>query len=390
MQGRLTLTLLCAFLLPVTSWAAPGARALRQAVTTMEPAVPVFISGRAGYRSFRIPAIVRLPGGDLLAFADGRVDGAADFGDVKIVMKRSHDGGRTWSALKVVASNDSLQADNAAPVLDRLDPAYPHGRLFLFYDTGDKPEQDIRHGIGHRDVWYITSVDGGHTWSAPVDITAQVKKPAWRAYANTPGHAIQFEHGHYKGRIYVAANHSAGDPLPDAGDYRAHGFYSDDHGRTFHLSEDVPFPGSNEATAAELSGDGLMMNIRNEAPRPRERIVAISSDGGAHWDATYYDPALPDPAAEGSLLALGRAVDGKAILAFCNDADATRRTHLSLRISFDGGRTWRERHVVDARSAHTGYSDIVELGPGTIGVLYERDDASQIAFKVIRWKSGRQ
>lgn len=167
MQRRLTLTLLCAFLLPATSWAAPGARALRQAVTTMEPAVPVFISGRDGYRSFRIPAIVRLPGGDLLAFADGRVDGAADFGDVKIVMKRSHDGGRTWSALKVVASNDSLQADNAAPVLDRLDPAYPQGRLFLFYDTGDKPEQDIRHGVGHRDVWYITSVDGGHTWSSP-------------------------------------------------------------------------------------------------------------------------------------------------------------------------------------------------------------------------------
>lgn len=275
MQRRLTLTLLCAFLLPATSWAAPGARALRQAVTTMEPAVPVFISGRDGYRSFRIPAIVRLPGGDLLAFADGRVDGAADFGDVKIVMKRSHDGGRTWSALKVVASNDSLQADNAAPVLDRFDPAYPQGRLFLFYDTGDKPEQDTSwHRASRRVV-------------------------------------------HHFGR------------------WRTH----------------------------------LVLTGR---------------------DATYYDPALPDPAAEGSLLALGRAVDGKAILAFCNDADATRRTHLGLRISFDDGRTWRERHVVDARSTHTGYSDIVELGPGTTGVLYERDDSSQIAFKVIRWKSGRQ
>lgn len=366
-----------------------GVGAAGQAAAAPDPANPVFISGQAGYRSFRIPAIVRLPDHDLLAFADGRVDSDADFGDVNVVMKRSRDDGKTWSPLQVVASNGSLQADNAAPVFDRDDPAYPHGRLFLFYNTGNQPEQDIRRGIGQRKVWYTTSADNGHTWSRPVDITAQVKRPAWRAYANTPGHAIQFEHGKYKGRIYVAANHSAGDPSPDSGDYHAHGFYSDDHGRSFHLSEDVRFPGSNEATAAELSGDGLMMNIRNQAPRPRGRIVAISRDGSAHWDATYYDRALPDPAAEGSILAVGRATDGKAILAFCNDADAGRRRNLTLRISFDGGRTWTERYPVDAHAGDTGYSDIVQLGPRAIGVLYERDGYSQIAFKVIHWQSGR-
>lgn len=386
MQARKARIALCTLLLwPLV--AAPSPRAATVGETaTRGVAVPVFVSGQDGYRSFRIPAIVRLPDGDLLAFADGRVHGTADFGDVKIVMKRSRDDGRTWSALQVVASNGPLQADNAAPVVDRLDPAYPHGRLFLFYDTGDRPEQDIRRGIGRREAWYTTSVDGGRTWSPPVDITAQVKRKGWRAYANTPGHAIQFEHGRYKGRIYVAANHSAGDPLPGAGDYHAHGFYSDDHGRSFHLSEDVRFPGSNEATAAELSGDGLMLNIRNQAARPRERIVAVSRDGGVHWEATYHDSALPDPQAEGSILTVGRAADGEAILAFCNDADASSRKNLTLRISFDDGKTWPESYAVDAHAAGTGYSDLVELGPHAIGVLYERDDYAQIAFKVIHWK----
>ncbi|MBL0200456.1 MAG: hypothetical protein IPP81_09965 [Chitinophagaceae bacterium] len=32
----------------------------------------------------------------------------------------------------------------------------------------------------------------------------------WRSYANTPGHAMQIETGKYKGRIYIAANHSEG------------------------------------------------------------------------------------------------------------------------------------------------------------------------------------
>ena len=51
--------------------------------------VPVFVSGTEGYKSYRIPAIIILPHGNLLAFAEGRVHGAGDFGDIDIVMKRS-------------------------------------------------------------------------------------------------------------------------------------------------------------------------------------------------------------------------------------------------------------------------------------------------------------
>jgi sialidase-1 len=57
--------------------------------------VPVFISGTEGHQSYRIPAIISLPNGELLAFAEGRVQGAADFGDINIVMKRSTDKGKT-------------------------------------------------------------------------------------------------------------------------------------------------------------------------------------------------------------------------------------------------------------------------------------------------------
>ncbi|MCA6456564.1 MAG: exo-alpha-sialidase, partial [Chitinophagaceae bacterium] len=100
-------------------------------------AVPVFVSGTEGYRIFRIPAIIRLPDGDLLAFAEGRVTGGADFGDIDIVLKRSRDKGRTWSTLQKVTDNDTLQSGNPAPVVDLTDPRYPKGRIFLFYNTGN-------------------------------------------------------------------------------------------------------------------------------------------------------------------------------------------------------------------------------------------------------------
>ena len=107
-------------------------------------AVPVFVSGKEGYKSFRIPAIIRLQNKSLLAFCEGRVHGAADFGDVDIVMKKSIDNGKTWSPLEKIVDADSLQAGNCAPVVDTNDPAYPNGRIFLFYNTGNNHEWEVR------------------------------------------------------------------------------------------------------------------------------------------------------------------------------------------------------------------------------------------------------
>ena len=118
--------------------------------------IPVFVSGTEGHKSYRIPAIISLPNGDLLAFAEGRVHGAGDFGDIEIVMKRSRDKGKTWGALQTIVDYDSMQAGNPAPVVDLTDPLYPHGRIFLFYNTGNNHEGEIRKGHGLREVWYKT------------------------------------------------------------------------------------------------------------------------------------------------------------------------------------------------------------------------------------------
>lgn len=356
--------------------------------------IPVFVSGTDDYKSFRIPAIVKAKNGDLLAFCEGRVNNAGDFGNIKIVLKRSADNGKTWSALQIVASNDSLQAGNPAPVVDLTDPRFPQGRIFLFYNTGDGHEMELRKGKGHREVFYKTSIDNGKTWSEATDITLQVNriyqpqinplwnfKEDWRTYANTPGHALQFQEGKYKGRIYVAANHSSGDPKPELKDYQAHGYYSDDHGATFHLSETVPFEGSNESTAAQLSNNSLMMNSRNQTGK--YRIVSLSKDGGENWDTTFVDHNLPDPVCEGSLLNIGTK-KGKSILAFCNNVDKNKRDSLTLRISFNEGKTWPRKFLVEPKN--TGYSDVVRLMKKKIGVLYEADSYKEIKFTVIKWK----
>lgn len=363
--------------------------------------IPVFVSGTEGHKSYRIPAIINLPNSDLLAFAEGRVHGAGDFGDVNIVLKRSSDKGKTWGALQTIVDYDSLQAGNPAPVVDLTDPGFPKGRIFLFYNTGNNHEGEVRKGNGLREVWYKTSTDGGHTWSDAVNITTQTHRPKqpqinpaynfpedWRSYANTPGHAMQFSEGKYKGRIYVAANHSGGPPQKEAMDYIAHGFYTDDHGKTFHISENVKLPGGNENMAAELSGGRLMLNLRNQRGDVKARYIAISSDGGQSWDTSYFDKNLPDPVCQGSVLTIGNK-KGKNILAFCNAADEKRRDNLTLRISFDDGKTWKKSFEVyknPSQQDAAAYSDIVKISKNKIGVLYEKDNYSQIVFTVVKWK----
>ena len=128
---------------------------------------------------------------------------------------------------------------------------------------------------------------------------------------------------------------------------------------------------------------------RNQQGDIRARIVSISSNGGATWDTTYFDPNLPDPVCQGSILTIATK-KSKSILAFSNAADARLRDNLTLRISMDEGKTWSRSFVVDKSTGQgqkdfTAYSDIVRLSKNKIGVLYERDGYKEIVFKVVKW-----
>lgn len=360
----------------------------------------VFEGGKEGHARYRIPAIISLPNGELLAFSEGRVKGSSDYGDINLVLKRSKDQGEKWSPLQTIVDFDSIQAGNPAPVLDLFDPAYPNGVVYLFYNTGNNHEYEVRMNKGVREVWMIKSFDLGSTWDEPINITSQVHKPNnpdfnpaytnsadWRHYANTPGHAFQFQNGEYQGRIYVAANHSSGDAKSDWSDYQAHGFYTDDHGKTFKISESIEIPGSNESIAAELPDGKMIMSTRNQRGDIRQRILAYSEDGGATWSEQYFEENLPDPVCQASILSFEDS-DGNTILAHANNANTSQRNDLTVKFSSDLGKTWIEPILIDRKdisgsTSWTAYSDLVWLGGKELGILYERNDYMQIVFKKI-------
>src|SRR5215471_18442920 len=78
----------------------------------------VFVAGEGGYHTYRIPSAIVAPQGTLLAFAEGRKADVGDAGDIDLVLRRSRDGGRTWTPLQVIGDNGANTFGNPCAVVD--------------------------------------------------------------------------------------------------------------------------------------------------------------------------------------------------------------------------------------------------------------------------------
>ncbi|MER6089619.1 sialidase family protein [Streptomyces bluensis] len=350
--------------------------------STRESSTP-FRAGEEGYASFRIPAVVATADGTLLAFCEGRVGSGADFGNIDVVLKRSTDGGRTWGPLEVAAQNGDDLAGNPAPVV--LDT----GRVLLVHvrNAAHATEDAIRRGqvsaADGRRVWVQYSDDEGRTWSTPKEITETAKRADWRWYATTPGHALRLS----TGRVVVPANHSlppGGQDTGTEGKYNGgHCLLSDDRGTTWRIGyvddNTDGYINVNETTAAELPDGRVYFNTRNDSPSPGTRADAHSADGGTTLVKPFRPQAgLVTPVCEGSVLQL-RDPD---LLLYSGPADPGFRALMTVRVSEDGGTTWRSAHTVDGLPA--AYSDLVRVDADTVGLLYETGDFS--AYETITFR----
>ena len=93
----------------------------------------LFNWGDGGYPVFNNPAIVTTADGTVLAFAEGRAT-SQDSSSYAIVMRRSTDGGVTWSPLQQVVGalpTTGLVVSQPAPIVDKIT-----GEVFLLFNRG--------------------------------------------------------------------------------------------------------------------------------------------------------------------------------------------------------------------------------------------------------------
>ncbi len=332
---------------------------------------PVFTSGADGYHTYRIPSIIATKKGTLLAFAEARKAGRGDAGNIDLVLKRSHDQGKTWGPMQIIWDDANHTCGNPCPVIDQ---ATGNIILLLTWNRGDDHEGKIMAGTANdtRRVFVASSTDDGITWSKPTDITASAKDPQWRWYATGPGIGIQMKEGPHKGRLVIPCDHST-----PTGEYRSHSIHSDDGGKTWAMGGTIA-PNVNECQVVELPGGKLLMNLRNYAKgeHARRRAISTSDDGGATWSPVTYDATLIESICQASLIRLTHPADAasKGILLFSNPASDKSRNQMTVRLSRDGGKTWPVSKLLFA--GHAAYSNLIELPDGSLACFYERGEKS--------------
>ena len=356
----------------------------------------LYVSQQGGYRRYRIPAVVVTNRGTILAFCEGRKHTGRDTDDIDTMLRRSTDCGKIWSKPQVVADFGPDVAGNPCAVVDRRT-----GRVWLAntWNAITHPEPKIRPGYGKdsRRVFLTHSDDDGQTWARPTEITRQVKKQEWSWYATGPGRGVQLTRGPKKGRLIVPCDHMVG--KFGRGKYWSHVIYSDDHGKTWKIGGSVGQQ-NNECEVVELVGNQLMLNARNWDRSRRNRVTAVSENGGGTFGPTRQAKALPDPHCQGSICRFSwpdtTAVDapwmkktaGRSRIVFSNAATTSGRKRGTIRLSYDEGKTWPVARVLHAGGY--AYSDLAVLPDGTLGCLYEKDGYKAVTFArfTLEWLTG--
>lgn len=347
--------------------AALGAITLGSTLYAVEKAegLPLFIGGQDGYHTYRIPALAVTPKGTVLAICEGRKKGGGDAGDIDLVMKRSMDNGKTWSAQQVIWDDQENTCGNPCAVVDR-----DTGTIWLLstWNRGDDREDAIikQTSKDTRHVFVINSVDDGITWSKAVEITADVKLTNWTWYAAGPGSGIQIEQGPHKGRLVIPCDHIEAATKR----YYSHVIYSDDHGKSWKLGGRTPQHQVNECEVVELAGGKLMLNMRNYDRTKKSRQTAVSSDGGLTWTDQRLDPTLIEPICQAAIERVpATAKNNKDAILFSNPASEKGRVNMTLRASTDDGKTWPVSRVLYA--GPSAYSDLAVLANGEVACFYE-------------------
>lgn len=324
----------------------------------------LYAPGDYGSRNWRIPALLALPDGALLAVNDKRKYNETDLPeDIDIVARRSLDNGHTWSEPVDIVVGQGYKKGFGDPALALT----PDGDILCVFVGGNYLWAST---VEDPQCSYVArSCDGGMTWSAPENITSvlwgeNAVNPQCRKYTYSffgSGNGLTLKRGKYAGRVLFAA------AMGPASNLNNHAVYSDDGGRTWNVS-DLAFEGGDEAKMVELSDGRILMSIR----RTGHRGYSISSDGGVTWEGQGLWPEMNTNACNGDMIRYSSIDCGDdANLLLHSIPNSMERRNVSVFCSYDEGQTWCSPKVIC--SGKSVYSSMTVLPDGTIGIYLEEN-----------------
>ena len=352
----------------------------------------LFVVGEdPAYKLYHIPGIVVTAKGTVLTWCEARKRsaGVSDWDDIRILLRRSTDDGKTWSAARSIANVEGPKTKNPfALKMKNVDPTdVTYNNPVLIADKDGTVH--MLFCLEYERVFYQRSNDDGVSWTQPSEITSAFdafkKHYGWKVLATGPNHSIQLKTGRLIVPVWLSTGEGGNAHRPSV----TATIYSDDQGETWKAGE-IAVPcteewiNPNETAAIELNDGSVMLNVRSESKAHR-RLITISKDGANGWSMPRFDDALLEPICMGGIVRYKH--DGKSLILFSNPHNLDKakgkiepgknrdRKNVSVKISRDEGQTWPVNKLLE--DGPSMYSDIAVTPSGTILCFYGRSGDSQ-------------
>lgn len=333
-----------------------------------------------GSHYWRIPAMVVLhhqkgenasKNGRVVTMADNRFDHNGDLPNhIDVYERHSDDNGATWSTHKMVVGTE---ADHAL-----VGGGHGFGDVSLVECASGKIVAIMVGGPGYFQSTpsnpivptIITSTDGGDTWSTPRTLTDELYKTTYKegavqgSFAGS-GRGLMLQrqkNEQLNGRIMFAMSHRFAN-----NNVQEYIIYSDDEGDTWKFSTQSAYSGGDESKLVELADGTVMISVRQNGQRGYNK----STDGGVTWGTQAKWADINGNACNGDILYVNKHV---MLHSYPNDG---KRKNVTIKASFDGGKSWSNPYVVCAPSSCYSTMDVTK--DGDIAIFYE-DNACSTGF----------
>lgn len=296
----------------------------------------------------------------------------------KIFVKRSEDGGETWSDHQLIGKRIDLDwkalgigpydgsgwgkdKHHAYATLGTSVVDESTGEIMLFM-TALYPAPYMYKSRDHGKTWKLEKIKFGK------DVNGFMPIP--NAACDS---GINIKHGPNKGRLLVPSRVMPNYNKHEESKGYTNAVYSDDHGKTWIPSEPFPLDGTGESGLVELNDGTIYINSRTHT-RKGNRWVAYSDDSGETWRDLRQDDELfdgpPDVyGCKAGLIRLSRD-DGDILLFSSPTPDVGGRQNIRVWVSFDGGKSWPHNRLIKKGPGNYTWMTEGRKGTPSEGYIY--------------------
>lgn len=360
----------------------PKAGVLSGGVTSGQP----LAAGTGGSTYFRIPALITLQNGWLVAAADARYGTSGDGGGLDTMISISKDGGATWEYSLPIYFPDSngYAGTSATTVIDPVMIQGSDGTIYLMADVNPTGVTTMGgYNYPKAGTGYIT-VDGVERLALTSD---------YNSTNTAPSETDLTVYGYYVGD----PDENGYAPVIDRTTGQPSGYAVDNCFNLFKVEEDGSFSAltqtqvnSSTVIQQNVFYKGSALHVYNTG----YMWLATSSDNGVTWNHTILNAQIKRDNETALLVSPGRGTllrDGTIIIPFYTwDYSASGTIQQSTIIfSKDNGKTWKRSGDVPIGNGWSSECELVELADGTLR-LFVRNGTGTVCYTDAVWSSDTQ